>query len=419
MLHSYRNYRSQIFGFRAISLLLSVLALTMSVMADKVTDWNMIGNQAVINANRGGAIGLIDMAYMHIPVYDAVNAINGGRYAPFAVRRITVPPGASADAAVIEASYRTLLSIFPTQSPYLNAQYAASMATVPDGQGKTDGIAVGADVAGRFLAMRAGDGYNAPVTYTPRIGPGAWVPNSPGTIAQPWVAFMRPFAINSPDQFLPPPPPLMTTDEWAADFNEVKLYGSINSPARTPEQTTLGRFFLAPGTAQIAEALRRLSADKNLNMEENARLFALVYVSGGDAVIAGWNAKLYYSFWRPVTAIRNAGRDRNPGTAPDPAWTPLAATPNHPEYPSAHAFGTGASVEAMREFFGTGDLQLTMSSSVTGTTMTFSNTDETLDAITDARIFAGFHYRTSCVQGNILGQRVARYVAANHFHQAP
>ena len=401
-----------------VLLSLALLVFSTSVRADKVTDWNVIGNQAVLNANRGGAIGLIDMAYMHIPVYDAVNAINGNHYASFAVRRISVPTGASADAAVVEASYRTLLHIFPTQSAYLNAEYVASMATVPDGQAKIDGIAVGALVATRFLAMRAGDGYNAIVTYTPPVGPGAWVPNTPGTIAQPWVAYMRPFAIDSPDQFLPESPPSMTSDQWVADFNEVKLYGTINSTVRTPDQTTLGRFFLAPGTAQIAEAVRQVSADKGLNMEDNARLFARVYVSGGDAVIAGFNAKLYYSYWRPITAIRGAARDRNPNTEPDPAWTPLAATPNHPEYPSAHAFATGASMDALREFFGTGELNLTMSSPITGTTMTFSSTTDVLDAVTEARILAGFHYRTSCVRGNILGQRVARYVAARYFHPA-
>jgi hypothetical protein len=358
------------------------------------------------------------MAYMHVPVYDAVNAINGSPYAAFAVRRISIPPGASADAAVIEASYRVLRRIFPAQSVFFDSQYAASMATVPDGQAKIDGMSVGAAVATRFLALRAGDGYNAVVTYAPPIGPGAWVPNSPGTIAQPWAAYMRPFGIESPDQFLPEPPPSTTSDLWAADFDEVKQYGAINSSHRTPEQTTLARFFLAPGTAQIAEALRQVSADRGLTMEENARLFAQVYVSGGDAVIAGWNAKLHYSYWRPITGIRGAGRDRNPNTDPDPAWTPLSATPNHPEYPSAHAFGTGASIDAMRQYFGTGELQLTMSSPVTGTSMTFSNTDEVLDAVTDARIFAGFHYRTSCIRGNTLGQRVAEYVASKYFHPA-
>ena len=399
-----------------IALLLSfvLLPLATSVKADKVTDWNAIGAQAVLNAGTAGAVGTVDMASMHIAIYDAVNAIEGG-YRVFAVSPANVPPGASADAATVEAAYRTLRHLLPAQAAYLDAQYAASLATIPDGQAKLDGIAVGAEVATLFLASRLGDGRGANVPYTPGTGPGAWIPTSATPPVAVWLSQMRPFAIESPTQFRPEPPPALYGDEWAADYNEVKRLGALNSSERTPEETTLGRFFLAPGVPQVAGGLRQLAIERGLSLKDNARLFAQIYVAQADATIAGWDSKYHYSFWRPITAIRAGETDGNPNTEADPTWTPLATTPNHPEYLSAHAFVDGAWTETLRQFFGTKKLNVTLSSTTTGTSMMFTNTDDIPKAVTDARIFAGFHYRTSCVRGAVLGKKVAKYVAKNYF----
>lgn len=391
------------------------ILLTAVAKADKVTDWNAVASQVLLNTNRGGAQGLIDLAYVHIAVYDSVNAIDGLPYAVFAVRPTNVPPGASAEAAAVEAAYRVLVNRFPAQSSYLNGQYAASLAAIPDGQSKADGIAVGSEVATLFLASRVGDGWNANVTIPLGSGPGAWIPTSPAPPAVQWAARMRPFGIERNDQFRADPPPALISDEWAADYNEVKRLGSINSTDRTPEQTTLARFFLAPGAPQLLAGIRQLSLDKGLTLSENARLFALVCVSGGDASIAGVESKYHHQLWRPVTAIRAGDTDGNPNTDADPTWAPLTTTPNHPEYPSAHAFATGAVAEALRLYFGTKKLNLILSSSTTGTSMTFESTDELTKAVDDARIFAGFHYRTSCVRGGVLGSKVAKYVAKHHF----
>ena len=399
----------------AVVFSLTFICLT-NAWADKVTDWNAAASQVLLNTNRGGAQGLIDLAYVHIAVYDAINAIDGEPYTIFAVRPTSVPSGASAEAAAVEAAYRVLIDRFPGQATYLNAQYTASLATIPNGQSKTDGIAVGAEVAALFLASRAGDGWNANITIPLGSGPGAWIPTSPNPPAVQWAARMRPFAIRSNDQFRADPPPASSSDEWASDYNEVKRFGSINSVDRTAEQTELARFFLAPGAPQLSAGIRQLSADHGLTLSENARLFALVCVSGGDASIAGMESKYHHQLWRPITAIRAGDTDGNPNTEPDAQWTPLAATPNHPEYPSAHAFGTGAVAEALRQFFGTKKLHMTLQSSVTGTSMTFASTDELTKAIDDARIFAGFHYRTACVRGGVLGMKVARYVRKNYFH---
>ena len=407
-------------GRSAGSLLLLSIALlwgARDVRADKVTDWNAIGSQVLLNTNRGGAQGFIDLAYLHIAMYDAVNAIDGTPYAVFSVEPSTVPPGASAEAAAVESAYRVLVNRFPAQAAYLNPQYAASLATIPDGQSKYDGIAVGAEVAALFLAARAGDGWNASITIPLGSGPGAWIPTAANAPAIQWGARMRPFAIETNDQFRADPPPALTSDEWAADYNEVKRVGSINSTDRTPEQTTLARFFLAPGVPQLSAGIRQLSADNNLTLPENARLFALVFASSGDAAIAGMESKYHHQLWRPITAIRAGDTDGNPNTQPDPTWTPLANTPNHPEYPSAHAFGTGATAEALGQFFGTKKLRMTLSSSTTGTSMDFESTDELTKAVDEARILAGIHYRTACVRGGVLGKKVAKYVAKHYFLQ--
>jgi len=382
--------------------------------ADKVTDWNAIGAQVLVNGGNAGAAGSVDMAYMHIAIYDSVNAIEGG-YSVFAVSPSNVPPGASAEAATVEAAYCILSSLYPAQAAYLNAQYAASLGTIPDGQAKLDGISVGDEVATRFLASRVGDGRGANVPYTPGSGPGAWIPTSPAPPAMVWLSQMRPFAIESPSQFRPEPPPSLTSDEWAADYNEVKQMGALNSSERTPEQTSLGRFFLDPGVPQIGDGLRRLAIDRGLSLKDNARLFAQIYVAQADATIAGWDSKYHYGFWRPITAIRAGDTDGNPNTDADPTWRPLATTPNHPEYLSAHLFVDGAYSETLRLFFGTKKIIVMLSSTTTGTSMTFTNTDDIPKAVTDARIFAGFHYRTSCVRGNVLGMKVAKYVAKKYF----
>jgi len=406
------NRRPAIWASLLIGFLL--LALPECAKADKVTEWNDIGSTAIANEGRGGTVGSIDLAYMHIAIYDAVNAIDR-RYTVFAVSPSNVPSGASEEAAAVEAAYRVLINLFPTQAAFLNGQYTASLAAIPDGPAKTNGLAVGAEVAVLFLASRVGDGRNAPVTYTPGSGPGAWVPTSNAPPVTPWLGQMRPFAIGSPSQFRPDPPPALNTDQWAVDYNEVKRLGALNSAERTPEQTALARFYLDPGVVQAGRGFRKLALDRGLSLADNARLFALLYVTIADSAIAGWEAKYYYAFWRPVTAIRAGDTDGNPNTEADPSWSPLTATPNHPEYPSAHAFADTAWAEALRRFFGTKKIEFTLSSTTTGTETTFDNTNEIIKSVIEARIYAGFHYRTSCVQGTIIGKKVAKWVAKHYF----
>src|SRR4030095_3567915 len=152
----------------------------------------------------------------------------------------------------------------------------------------------------------------------------------------------------------------LDSDEYANDYNEVKEMGALNSSERTTEETTLGRFFLAPGVPQISDALCQLAIDRGLSLKDNARLFAQAYVAQADATIAGWDSKYHYGFWRPITPIGAGDTDGNPNTEADPTWTPLGTTPNHPEYLSAHAFVDGALTETLRQFFGTKKLDVTL-----------------------------------------------------------
>jgi hypothetical protein len=385
--------------------------------ADKVTDWNEIGAiAAVTNAAKSPPAATIDLAYMHIAIYDAVNAIDG-RYRPFAITSTNVPQGASEEAATVAAAYNTLLNLLPTQQAYLDAAYAASLATIPDGQSKDDGIALGQDVAVRFIAQRACDGRNANVPYTPGTDPGDWQPTPPAfaPALNPWISQMQPFAILRASQFRAPAPPALTSNQYAKDFNEVKSIGSVNSTTRTDEQTEIGKFYSEHTGFQYARAFRDFAIAQNLGLADNARLFAMIYVASADALIACWDSKFHYSFWRPVTSIPAADLDGNPNTTADPSWLPLIVTPPHPEYPSAHGSFTAAYAEILRYFFNTKNVTITLTSTVTGTSRTFHNTNDLVKEIIEARIYGGIHYRNSCVQGKIIGKKVADWVTKYFF----
>jgi hypothetical protein len=234
--------------------------------------------------------------------------------------------------------------------------------------------------------------------------------------AVPWLAQLRPFAIRSVAQFRPDGPPALDSPKWAKDYNEVKSIGAIDSTTRTPEQTEIGRFYSEHTGAQFARVFRDFADAHGMSLADNARLFAMIYVASADALIVGWDAKYQYARWRPVTAIPAGDTDGNAATDADPAWAPLLTTPNHPEYVSAHGCFTAAYAETLRQFFGTKHVSVTLTSTVTGTSRTFDNTDDLAREIVEARIYAGIHFRTSCVHGAVVGKKVAHWVS-KHFFQ--
>jgi hypothetical protein len=410
------------FGLKRAALAMILVAVSaVSVRADVVTDWNATATTVIIT-NGGGSppSSAIDFAYVHAAIYDAVNAIDG-RYTVYAVSPASASSNASQDAAAATAAYKVLLALFPAQQVFLDGKYAASLATVPAGDSKQQGIAIGEEVASGFLAQRSGDGRFASVTYVPGTGPGQWQPTPPAFAPglAPWVGQMRPFVMATASQYRSEPPPALPSVEWADAYNETREMGAASSTSRTAEQTEIGRFYAEHTGAQYSRILREFATERGMSVADNARFFAMMSVSLGDAIISIWEGKYYYGLWRPITAIRAGGTDGNGDTEADSSWSPLAPTPPHPEYPAGHGGFTGAFAEALENFFGTKDVTITLSSAVTGTRRTFPRTDDLVKEIVDARIFGGMHYRFSVVRGANQGRKAARNVARQHFRPLP
>jgi hypothetical protein len=272
---------------------------------------------------------------------------------------------------------------------------------------------LGEAVAAAVLAARGEDGSAAPDSYRPKTKPGGYIP-TPMTVASMWPK-LKPFAIPSPSHFRPQPPIALTSEQWAADYNEIKSLGARNSSKRSPQQTENARFWLAAGPIAYYPTVRQIAAAKKLDILDNARFLALVSVARQDAIIAVFDAKYHYDFWRPVTAIRNGDIDENPATEREATWQPLSDTPMHPEYPCAHCI-VSAALEAVGEaVFGSTEIPEVTSTSPTapGVTHRWTNLRAISDEVAEARILAGFHYRFSTQVGQDMGRKIGRYVAGN------
>jgi hypothetical protein len=408
--------QSQLFVLAAMS-----LTAVPATAQNAVTDWNAIAITQARASKAPGAAGPgsagVYVAYAELAVYNSLVAING-KYRPYKYS-LSAPSGASPDAAAIEAAYQVLLDRLPDRADSLTSAYNASMAAIPDSPAKLDGQSVGRASAASLLALRSGDGLGAPWPYSyPSVPtPGVWI-LTPGATAPatPWLGQMRPFTFDDPARYSPDePPPALSSWSWVRDYNEVKRVGSVNSTVRTAEQTENAFFWTEHTTEQFGRLLRLLAMQENLSLLETARLMAMAYSSMADGVIGCYNAKYHFNFWRPVTAIQNGGIDDNPNTVADPSWTPLAVTPAHPEFLSAHSCVTGALAYTLEAYFGTPRIYLSLYSSVTGTTHHFTNVHDMEKEMGNARIYAGFHYRHSVVQGLLLGHKVAHHVARLYF----
>jgi hypothetical protein len=413
-----------------------------------VAQWNQIAENIVVGSGAFQSEGLIYMAYASAAVYDAVVAIEGG-YEPYGPQR-SAPAGASVDAAVVEAAYRTLWAYFPPEScnpaspptayafclgvrPSLDASYAEALAAIPPGQAKTDGQAVGLQAANDIIALRTGDGRMTPIgvsTEFPTLppAPGVWRLTPPFAPPQvPWVGNVRRFVLQSVDQFLPDPPPSLQSEEWTDAFNEIKAYGAATGSVRSDEQTRIARFWSANVVRQYNRVGRDLAAH-GLGQLETARLLAMVNLVGADALMSTLYAKYHYLFWRPVTAIDPTAvvadgfgpvpgyDDGNSATVEQTGWLPLLTTPNHPEYPAAHGAITSAMAEVFSTFLGTNQIDVDIHgfdpAGPAGNLNAVRHYDMPNDLrheIIDARLWAGLHYRFSSHAGVVLGRNVAKY----------
>ena len=384
-----------------------------------VTNWDAIGTQAFSAAGLTPAEGHTIFAYVAIAVYDSVMAVVGG-YNPFAVD-VDAPAGASAEAAVAAAAHGILVHYLPVQAPtILDPAYAASLATITDGQAKTDGVAAGEEVAALLIALRAGDGFRAPVTYTPPNPPipGVWIPTAPSAPVGPYLGLMKPFSLDSADRFRPHGPPALDSKKWARDYNEVKEIGSSTSTTRTAEQTLAARFWAEPPVQQAHNSFRKFVLDHDLDVVGAARFMAMISVTYADALIACFDAKYHFAFWRPVTAIRAGDTDGNGATVGDLAWSPLLGTPNHPEYPSAHSCVTPAGGRVIARFLGTEQIDFTVPSLTGLGDRHFADVSDLEYEVGNARIWGGIHYRSAIKDGSAIGKKTADQVLAHHFKKS-
>lgn len=393
-----------------------LFALTTSMRADEVSDWNENTFTAVFTARTSPIITTRVIAMVQSAVFDAVNGVFK-RYTPVRVPP-DAPSGASARAAVIQAAHDILVRLYPAQQTTLDAQFAASLANLSDedgnlGQSVVRGLAWGRHVANEIWAWRSADGFTpAPPPYLGSTEIGKWRPTPPGFLAgaAPQFAYMTPWAIASPSQFRPAGPPALTSAQYAADLNEVKLMGRVDSTARTADQNLFPVFWNGNTPGFWNRTALQVAERYDLSLLEKARVLALMNNAMADAIICCWEAKYTYEFWRPVTAIPFADVDGNDATSGDTAWTPLIVTPNHPEYPSGHSSASGASAAVLAAFFGD-DTAFSVTSELTpGVTRYFTSFSAAVDEIRDARVFGGIHFRSACLDGQAMGRKVADYV---------
>jgi hypothetical protein len=410
--------------------------------ATPVITWSTEARRAIVPpsagaenyGNKGPGEAAVYMGIVHAAIYDAAVAIEGG-YQPYAIA-LNAPANTSSAAAIATAAHHTLvgcpdcghsglqpaLGLTPDQQAILDEDYATHMNAIPDGMAKDNGIAIGKQVAAAVVALRTNDGREKNPTLAdlnpPPPGPGVWQPN-PGNPPPPVVGLrlpgIRPLALKNASQFRPEEPNALTSEDYARDFNQVKRLGSIDSTARTQAQTMQALFWTDHDIRQWNDAMLRLARHQRLDLVQTARMLAMAHVAGGDAMIAGFEAKYHYWFWRPYQAIPLADTDGNPATEPDPNWQPLRTTPNHPEYPAAHAFHSSAVANTLGAFFGTSKVAFSLDSRVTGTTRQYDHFRDAVQDVMRARTLAGFHFHSSCVEGATLGRDVSRYVVEHYF----
>jgi hypothetical protein len=415
-------------NFVSRSLLVGIVAASFIANAraqDPVSFWNGVAEKAVKTAKHSPPVAALDLAIVHMAIYDAVESIDG-RYQPY-FKSIAGASG-SMSAAAAKAGHDVLVALFPGQNADLDTTYD-NFLNDNGIDGLDPGVDVGKQAATAILGLRSNDG-RFPPNFPPFVGNeaiGQWrptpsfLPEPPPSLAPgltPWVASVTPFTMTAKTQFRVDPPPDTGSAQWAEDFNEVKAFGSLNSSVRNAEQTDIGYFWADNGPLMWQNALRDIASRYLSDIGDTARMYALAEASLADAQIACWESKYFYNFWRPVTAIRLGDLDGNANTDVDLEWQPLINTPNFPEYPSGHASTSGAVTRVLQLFFGTDRVTFQMASTNPHAllkTRTFSSFSQSENEVIDARVYVGIHYRTSDRAARAQGLRVADWVFKNYF----
>jgi hypothetical protein len=404
----------------ALALLAAVVVLPRSAAADAVTDWNAVAEQTTAGPP---PIQFRMMAITQVAVHDALHAIDP-RYDAY-LDPAPAAPGASADAAVAAATAEVLVALVPGQAVNVLTIYGNRIAELPPCPAAyptcvQDGIDAGEAAAAAILAARAGDGSANPHRpYAAPLVPGLYqpTPGSPAPQFEGW-AELPPFVMRDAAQFRPPPVPMMSLrgKAYARDFNEVKQMGSlvVRSAAPDSEPSRTARYWPGGG-ANWNAVTRTIVTGRGLDRWEHARLFALLNIATFDSTISVFDIKYHYRFWRPVTAIRAADTDRNPGTAVDAGWSSYQPTPPYPDYTCGLTTISGAATEVLRRYFRTDKVAYTHTAA--GITRSFSSLSQAGADAVDARVYGGMHFRTGCEIGLRQGGRVGRFVFQQSLRQ--
>jgi hypothetical protein len=393
--------------------------------ADVVLDWNVIAvNTAIANGQNPFAQARF-AAIAQLAVFEAVNSITGD-YRPY-LGTIVAPPGASADAAAIQAAYRVLSTYFPASASTLDAERANSLASIPDGQAKNDGIATGEAAALAMITLRANDGSSPPQFKIPGPPvPGEWLatPSCPmingiavGVFFQ-W-QYVTPFGIPSASEFLLDPPPTLTSNQYAKAYNEVMTVGSLDSTERPQDRANVVLFYAASSpTLVFNQAAQQVAQEQGRSLSENARALALVNMAISDSLVASFLNKYHYNFWRPETAIHAGDTDGNPKTDPNTSFVPFITTPCFPSYPSNHGSGSNGGAEILRRVYGEAGHSITLTNpKVPNIVLQYTSFKQITDDISDARIYGGIHFRFDQVAGARLGRAIGRAVYKNNLRR--
>lgn len=421
----------------AAAVSVAALASPAVARADAVTHWNAIASDAiVVRAAQPPAVSGLSFAMVQGAAYDAVNAIDQLRYQPYLVAP-TANPWDSKEAAVAAAAYQVLIGLFPTQQPTLQPLYDAYIAALPDvpAGSRQAGVDVGEAAAQAMLAARANDGRPGHGEQIPSLYPealGVWRPTPPNFAPDPapWIGNVVPFIVPSAEMLRTDGPNPLTSDAYARDFNEIKQLGSLTSASRTADQTEAAIWWQSNGAFWNGVTRAIVATRPELDVVENARLFAMEDLAAADGFIGCYNDKYFWQFWRPIAAIRAGDDDGNPTTQGDPNWTPLfdpgasqlglnfgplLFTPPFPDHPSAHSCASSAIVQTMQDFFGTDKIAFSAYSTRTHTTRSFDRLSDALKEVIDARVWGGIHFRTADLQGAVLGKKVAHYLSKHYF----
>jgi hypothetical protein len=396
----------------ACGMLLSTVALASD---DPVLEWNsiMLSTTAAQNPFFQARFATITQ----LAVYEAVNAIEQD-YDPY-LGTVTAPPTASKDAAAIAAAHAVLKNYFPANAPALDAARDASLAAIRDGRSKREGIAVGEAAAAAMIALRTNDGSAPPESYVPTSSAaGEWqpTPSCPpaGGILLQW-RNLRPFAIDTTDQFRAAPPPALRSKRYARDYNEVKRVGAMGSPYRPQDRADVAVFYAATAPVPVWNAAAtQVAIQQGRSSIETARALALVNMAISDAQASVFETKYHYNLWRPETAIRAGNADGNPLTRADADFVPYVTTPCFPSYASAHGSSSGAAREVLERLFGARRHFISLSNpAVAGVVLEYSTFRQIISDIDDARVYGGIHFRFDQEAGAKMGRQVGAYVYRN------